>query len=99
MSRRESASVVDIVRRLVEKKSPFLIIKYGISFVGVTSNSYDLVTMYGNELHYSPMERKEVMQVLREFSLPILWDAGDNHNAIWGDEKFKEKFKKGGYKI
>ena len=91
--------MVERIRRLVNKKTPFLIVKYGVSFVGITNNNYDLVTMYGDKLNYTPMERKEVMYVLREFDLPKLWDAGDNHNTIWGDEKFKEKFKKGGYKI
>lgn len=99
MGERARESIVDRVRRLVDNKKPFLIVKYGVTFVGITSNNYDLVTMYGDKLNYTPMERKEVMQVLREFDLPKLWDAGDNHNTIWGDEKFKEKFKKGGYKI
>jgi hypothetical protein len=44
------------------------------------------------------MERKEVMRVLKEFSLPLLHDEGV-HAKIWGDRRFKEKFKKGGYKI
>lgn len=91
--------MVERVRRLVNKKTPFLIVKYGVSFVGITNNNYDLVTMYGDKLNYTPMERKEVMAVLREFGLPVLWDAKDNHNTIWGDKNFKEKFKKGGYKI
>lgn len=99
MGERARESIIDRVRRLVDNKTPFLIVKYGVTFVGITSNNYDLVTMYGDKLNYTPMERKEVMYVLREFDLPKLWDAGDNHNTIWGDEKFKEKFKKGGYKI
>lgn len=99
MGGRAKESIVDRVRRLVDNKTPFLIVKYGVTFIDITSNNYDLVTMYGDKLNYTPMERREVMYVLREFDLPKLWDAGDNHNTIWGDEKFKEKFKKGGYKI
>lgn len=99
MGGRAKESIVDRVRRLVDNKTPFLIVKYGVTFIDITSNNYDLVTMYGDKLNYTPMERKEVMRVLRDFDLPKLWDAGDNHNTIWGDEKFKEKFKKGGYKI
>lgn len=99
MGERARENIVDRVRRLVDNKTPFLIVKYGVSFVGITNNNYDLVTMYGDKLNYTPMERKEVMTVLREFDLPILWDAGDSRNTIWGDEKFKEKFKKGGYEI
>ena len=99
MGGRAKESIVDRVRRLVDNKTLFLIVKYGVTFIDITSNNYDLVTMYGDKLNYTPMERKEVMYVLREFDLPKLWDAGDNHNTIWGDEKFKEKFKKGGYKI
>lgn len=91
--------MIDRIRRLVEKKTPFLVIRYGVTFVGITSNNYDLVTMYGDKLRYEPMERREVMQVLREFDLPTLYDEGNNHNTIWGDKRFKEKFKKGGYKI
>lgn len=99
MGGRAKESIVDRVRRLVDNKTPFLIVKYGVTFIDITSNNYDLVTMYGDKLNYTPMERKDVMRVLRDFDLPKLWDAGDNHNTIWGDEKFKEKFKKGGYKI
>lgn len=99
MGERARESIIDRVRRLVDNKTPFLIVKYGVTFIDITCNNYDLVTMYGDKLNYTPMERKEVMYVLREFDLPKLWDAGDNHNTIWGDEKFKEKFKKGGYKI
>ena len=91
--------MVERVRRLVDIKTPFLIVKYGVSFIGITSNNYDLVTMYCEKFNYTPMESKEVMQLLREFDIPMLWDAGDNHSTIWGDAKFKEKFKKGGYKI
>lgn len=91
--------MVERVRQLVENKIPFLIVRYGVTFIDITSNSYDLVTFYGNKLNYTPMERKDVMRVLRDFSLPMLWDAGDNRNTIWGDVKFRERFKKGGYKI
>lgn len=94
MGGRAKESIVDRVRRLVDNKTSFLIVKYGVTFIDITSNNYDLVTMYGDKLNYTPMERKEVMRVLRDFDLPKLWDAGDNHNTIWGDEKFKEKFKK-----
>jgi hypothetical protein len=90
--------MVERVRTLVNSKTPFLIIKYGVTFVGITSNNYDLVTMYGDKLQYSPMSRYEVMQALQEFSLPLLHDEGVRAK-IWGDKRFKDKFKKGGYKI
>lgn len=91
--------MIERVRRLVESNTPFLIVKYGVTFVGITSNSYDLVLMDRNKLQYLPVNRRDVVRVLREFDLPILWDAGDSHHMIWGDERFKEKFQKGGYKI
>lgn len=91
--------MVERIRHLIDRKTPFLIVRYGVTFIGITTNNYDLVTMYGNKLQYAPIERRYVMQILREFDIPMLWDAGDNHNTIWGDEKFKEKFKKGGYRI
>jgi hypothetical protein len=90
--------MVEKVRTLVESRMPFLIVKYGVTFVGITSNNYDLVTMYGDKLYYAPMSRYEVMRVLHEFSLPLLHDEGV-HAKIWGDRRFKEKFQKGGYKI
>lgn len=91
--------MVERVRRLVDSNTPFLIVKYGVTFVGITSNCYDLVLMDRNKLQYLPVSRRDVVRVLREFDLPILWDAGDSHNMIWGDERFKKKFQKGGYKI
>lgn len=90
--------MVEKVRTLVDSRMPFLIVKYGVTFVGITSNNYDLVTMYGDKLCYAPMSRYEVMRVLQEFSLPLLHDEGI-HAKIWGDKRFREKFKKGGYKI
>ena len=90
--------MVEKVRTLVESKMPFLIVKYGATFVGITSNNYDLVTMYGDKLQYAPMSRYEVMRALREFSLPLLHDEG-MHAKIWGDKRFKDKFKRGEYKI
>lgn len=91
--------MVERIKQLIEQKTPFLIVRYGVTFIGITTNNYDLVTMYGNKLQYTPIERRYVMPILREFDIPMLWDAGDNHSTIWGDAKFKEKFKKGGYKI
>jgi hypothetical protein len=90
--------MVERVRRLVDSKTPFLIVKYKVSFIGITSNCYDIVTMYGDKLQYYPLERRDVMRVLRDFSLPLLHDAGGD-GKIWGDKRFKEKFNKGGYKI
>lgn len=90
--------MVERVRRLVDSKTPFLIVKYKVSFIGITSNCYDIVTMYGDKLQYYPLERRDVMRVLRDFSLPLLHDAGGD-GKIWGDNRFRERFKKGGYRI
>ena len=90
--------MVERVRTLVNSKTPFLIVKYKVSFIGMMSNCYDIVTMYGDKVQYYPLERKDVMQILKEFSLPMLHDEG-NEGKIWGDRRFKDKFKKGGYKI
>lgn len=90
--------MVERLRQLVEAKTPFLIVKYKVSFIGIMSNCYDIVTMYGDKLQYYPLERKDVVQVLKDFSLPLLYDAG-SEGKIWGDKRFKDKFKKGEYKI
>lgn len=91
--------MIERIRGLVEAKTPFLIVKYKVSFIGIASSNYDLVTMYGSKLQYSSMERSEVTQALHMFDIPLLWDKGDNQEKIWGDMKFRERFKKGGYKI
>ena len=91
--------MVERVRRSGDSKTPFLTVKYGVTFVGITSNCYDLVLMDRNKLQYLPVSRRDVVRVLREFDIPMLWNAGDSHNTIWGDERFKDKFKEGGYKI
>lgn len=94
MGGRAKESIVDRVRRLVDNKTSFLIVKYGVTFIDITSNNYDLVTMYGDKLNYTPMERKEVMRVLRDFDLPKLWDAGDNHNTIWVMRNLRRSLKR-----
>lgn len=90
--------MVEQIKILVEQKTPFLIVKYSVSFIGIKNNCYDLVTMYGDKLQYSPMARKDVMQVLREFNIPVLCNMGSN-GTVWGDSRFREKFKKGRYKV
>lgn len=90
--------MVEKVRTLVNSKTPFLIVKYKATFIGMMSNCYDVVTLYGDKVQYYPLDRREAMQVLKEFSLPLLHDAGSD-GKIWGDKRFKDKFKKGGYKI
>lgn len=90
--------MIERLRQLVEAKTPFLIVKYKVSFIGITSNCYDIITMYGDKLQYYPLERKDVVQVVKYLSLPLLYDAG-SEGKIWGDEKFKGRFKKGEYKI
>ena len=60
--------MVERVRTLINSRTPFLIVKYKVSFIGMMSNCYDIVTMYGDKLQYYPLERRDVMRVLKEFS-------------------------------
>ena len=90
--------MVERIRRMVEHQTPFLIVKYHVSFLGMTNTNFDLVTMYGKKLQYSPMSRGEVMRVLNIFGIDKLYED-DAHDTIWGSKNFRDKFIKGKYKI
>ena len=86
------------IEGLIKRDKPFLIIKYGVSFLGMTNSCYDVVTMGGGKLHYMPIDRRSAMSVVRLHELPLLHEV-NNRNMIWGDEKFKERYKKKGVGI
>lgn len=85
--------IMAFIEGLIKRDKPFLIIKYGVSFVGMTNNCYEVVTMGGGKLHYMPIDRRLAMSAIRLHELPLLYEM-DNRNMIWGDENFKKQFKK-----
>lgn len=81
------------IEGLIKRDKPFLIIKYGVSFVGMTNNYYEVVTMGGSKLHYMPIDRRLAMSAIRLHELPLLHEM-DNRNMIWGDKRFKTMYNK-----
>lgn len=81
------------IEGLIKRDKPFLIIKYGVSFVGMTNNCYEVVTMGGGKLHYMPIDRRLAMSAIRLHELPLLYEM-DNRNMIWGDKRFKTMYNK-----
>lgn len=79
------------IESLIKRGKPFLLIKYGITFFDVANNCYEVVTMGSKGLNYAPIERSEAIRAIDKFNLPLLHQI-DSRNAIWGDEKFKEKY-------
>ena len=89
----------EIIEKYVRRKKPFLIIKYGIiAFNGLANNAYELVTLGKKRLQYFPIERKEAIETIEKYNLPLLHKV-DSRNMIWGDENFKIQFKEKGLEI
>lgn len=87
--------IMAFIEGLIKRDKPFLIIKYSISFSDMCSSCYEVVTMGGGNLHYLPIDRRVAMSAVRLHELPLLHSL-DNRNMIWGDERFKELYKKKG---
>lgn len=89
----------DIIAKMVNKKKPFIIIKYGITdFNGQANNVYELVTLGRKNLQYVLLDRHIALGAIRKYNLPQLHKM-DNRNVIWGDERFKDKFHNMGLKL
>lgn len=85
--------IFSVVEKLVERDQPFLIIKYGIVFMAMANNTYEVVTLRGSRLHYMPIDRKDAIRAIRKFKLPLLHST-DSRNKIWGDERFRDRYRK-----
>lgn len=85
--------IMAFIEGLIKRDKPFLIIKYGVSFVGITNNCYEVVTMGGGKLNYMPIDRRVAMSAVRLHELPLLHETS-NRNMIWGDKRFKTMYKK-----
>ena len=92
---KDYGSVID---SLVERGKPFLIVKYCLSSLDRANNAYEVVTIGSHHLNYTPIERNVVIKAIRKHELPLLHEM-DNRNMIWGDDRFKEKYKKKGVRI
>lgn len=90
--------MVAMVGSLVDRNKPFLIIKYASVFLDRANNTYEIVTIGGSKLRYTPIDRKEALEAISKYELPLLHKV-NNRNMIWGDEEFKVKFKEKGLGI
>lgn len=90
--------MIAFIGSLVERNKPFLIVKYASVFLDRANNTYEIVTIGGGKLRYTPIDRKDALEAIRKFELPLLHKV-DNRNMIWGDEEFKKQFKKKGLEL
>jgi hypothetical protein len=84
-----------LIDSLVERGKPFLIVKYCLTSMDRTNSVYEVVTIGSRQLNYTPIERKVAIKAIRKHELPLLHEM-DSRNMIWGDEQFKERYKKKG---
>lgn len=85
--------MIGFIELLLERGKPFLLIKFGVSMCGQANNLYEVVTLGGNKLRYLSISRMEAVEAIRRFDLPLLYEM-DNRNMIWGDERFRNKYRK-----
>lgn len=83
------------VERLEKTKQPYLIIKYSLSMsdLDMANNKYEVVSIVGRRLRYASLERREALDILERWNLPLLHNL-DSRNKIWGKQEFKELFHK-----
>jgi hypothetical protein len=83
------------VARLEEKNKPYLIVKYSLSMsdLDMANNKYEVVSIVGRRLRYASLERREALDIIERWELPMLHSL-DSRNKIWGKQEFKELFHK-----
>lgn len=84
-----------LIDSLVSRDKPFLIVKFSVYFLERANNVYEIVTISGKKLNYTPIERNVAIKAIRKYELPLLHKV-DSRNMIWGTEDFKQKYKKRG---
>lgn len=87
-----------LIDSLVERGKPFLIVKYSTVFLDMANNTYEIVTIGGRLLRYTPIDRKEALEAIRRYELPLLHKV-DSRNMIWGTTDFKQAFRKKGVSL
>ena len=85
--------MIRTIESLIERGKPFIIIKYMVCFLDVAHNRYELITLGGGTLNYTQLKRQDAVRAIAEFDLPLLHEL-DRRNKIWGDERFKESYKR-----
>ena len=85
--------MIGAIESIIKRDKPYLIIKYANVFLEQANNVYEIVTLAGNQLRYLPIDRKDALNAIRKFDIPLLHKM-DNRNMIWGDERFKEKYRR-----
>lgn len=80
---------IKIVKKLIKKDKPFIIIKYGVFAIGFCMSAYELFTLNKDRLNYKTLSREEAQNIINHFDLPMLHKM-DSHNIVWGDKRFKE---------
>lgn len=84
--------IEEVIDKYVRRKKPFLIIKYGTTFLDRANNIYEVVTIGAGKLRYMPIERRVALDAIDRYEIPLLHSL-DSRNMIWGDENFKKQFK------
>ena len=85
--------MIGAIESIIKRDKPYLIIKYANVFLDRANNTYEIVTLGGSKLRYLPIDRKDALNAICKFDIPLLYEV-DNRNMIWGDERFKTKYKK-----
>lgn len=80
------------IASLVKREKPFLIIKYASVFLDRANNTYEVVTMSRGKLQYMSIDRRDALDVISQYNLPLLHSL-DSRNMIWGKKEFNDKYK------
>lgn len=81
-----------MIKELIKKKTPYLLVKYRLSLFGLVKDRYDIVIAKKNmEFKYIPIEREDFYNAIEQYKIPLLFEM-NRDNKIYGDVKFKEKY-------
>ena len=80
------------VRSMIDNDTPFIMMKYTVTFVGIQGVVYELIRFNKyKQIVSTVIDKDTFVQIVNHFELPELHRI-DANNAIWGDERFKEMY-------
>lgn len=80
------------VRSMIDNDTPFIMMKYTVTFVGIRGVVYELIRFNKyKQIVSTVIDKPTFIEIVKHFDLPELHRI-DADNAIWGDERFKEVY-------
>lgn len=81
-----------MIKELIKKKTPYLLVKHRLSLFDLVADMYDIVIANKNqEFKFYPIDKEVFYNAIKTYEIPLLLEM-DRYNKIYGDTRFKEKY-------